>query len=181
MSNLTTDQFGERLSILLKTHKMNQSEFSKKVHVSQSFVSSLIKGTKKPGMEFITRVKEHFNISVDWLLYGEGDKSGKSLIQIELLKAIGLRIELAKAALSGDEQAKLKILSIYPQLEENITGDFNFTYVIDNTQLIKDFSLLSQLYNELVDEELDNELYEKILVNVIKILSEKASDPLLST
>jgi len=109
----TLDGFAARLSSLIAKVGLNQSEFARRIGVSAGFVSDAVRGTKKPGAEFLHSVRTIFGASVDWLLTGEGTANGGSGIDLELLRTIRLQIAVAKlAVIEGDPTARALLLLI---------------------------------------------------------------------
>lgn len=78
---------------------LNQSEFARQLGVSAGFVSDVVRGQKKPGAEFLYAVRATFGISVDWLLTGEGNITGNSGIDLDLLRTVRLQIAVARSAI----------------------------------------------------------------------------------
>lgn len=78
---------------------LNQSEFARQLGVSAGFVSDVVRGQKKPGAEFLYAVRSTFGISVDWLLTGEGNITGNSGIDLDLLRTVRLQIAVARSAI----------------------------------------------------------------------------------
>ncbi len=63
--------FEERVSNLRKSLKLNQSKFAKEINISQGALSQIEGGRIKLSLETLFRICDKFNISADWLLYGE--------------------------------------------------------------------------------------------------------------
>ena len=61
----------ERLSSYLKTKKISQSEFGRTIGVSSAYVSSIRKSIDKDKLRLIQEA--YPDLSIDWLLYGEGE------------------------------------------------------------------------------------------------------------
>lgn len=92
---------------------LNQSEFSRTLGVSAGFVSDVVRGQKKPGAEFLYAVRTTFGISVDWLLTGEGNLTGNSGIDLDLLRTVRLQIAVARSAIiDANPTAKALLLLI---------------------------------------------------------------------
>jgi len=73
---------GNRLKDARSQLKMIQKDFAEKLGVSASFLSELEKGKTTPGIFVLIRLSQVFNISMDYLICGEGkplkQKPGKS-------------------------------------------------------------------------------------------------------
>ena len=63
----------ERVYELRKKLKLNQSNFAKLISISQGALSQIESEKIKLSMETLYRICDHFNISADWMMYGERD------------------------------------------------------------------------------------------------------------
>jgi transcriptional regulator with XRE-family HTH domain len=50
---------------------MTQEEFAKRLGVSQSQLSKYERGVAAPAADVLIRIKEQFQVGIDWLLTGE--------------------------------------------------------------------------------------------------------------
>jgi len=107
------DTFKLRLAHLLKAKGLTQGEFAKGIDASPTFISNMIRGTKKPGIEFLVRIATQYQVSLDWLVMGKGNMDGSSNIDtpqtldIEFFRTVYLRGELASNAADGNVEAKI--------------------------------------------------------------------------
>lgn len=58
----------DKIKLLRKNQKMNQTEFSKIIGITQSTLSSYEKGTATPSLDVLIAISSNFHVSVDWLL-----------------------------------------------------------------------------------------------------------------
>lgn len=65
---------GERIREIRKDNRINQTEFAKRMLVSASYISKVEAGKEKPSDIFLKLMALEFNISLDWLLNGNGSK-----------------------------------------------------------------------------------------------------------
>ena len=65
--------WGRRLQKIQTANKMTDEEFSKILDISQSRLCDLCLHSKFPRAEELYKLKEHFDLSVDWLLFDEGE------------------------------------------------------------------------------------------------------------
>jgi transcriptional regulator with XRE-family HTH domain len=54
----------------LRGFDMTQTEFARRIHVAQSYLSALERGEKEPGAAVLLAISREFGKSVDWLLTG---------------------------------------------------------------------------------------------------------------
>ena len=103
------DTFELRLAHLLTVRGLTQGEFAKGLDASPTFISNMIRGSKKPGTEFLTRLASQYQVSLDWLLMGRGQMDGSSSIDGEWFRVVTLRVELARLASEGNEEASILV------------------------------------------------------------------------
>lgn len=66
-----TAGLGERLLQFRKSFGYSQKEMAEKTHIGRSYIAHVENGTI-PSSEFIIKLLNTFNISIDWLLTGKG-------------------------------------------------------------------------------------------------------------
>lgn len=64
---------GERIKILRKKINLNQSEFGKKLGITESAVCSYENNRRIPSEQVIVSICREFNVDRDWLVDGEGN------------------------------------------------------------------------------------------------------------
>ncbi len=52
---------------------MSQNDFSKSIGYSRGYIADIEKGRTKPSRNLLEKIQEKYNISIDWLLFNEGD------------------------------------------------------------------------------------------------------------
>jgi transcriptional regulator with XRE-family HTH domain len=180
ISDFKTDEFGTRLLWLIKSNDLTQSAFANKLSASPSFVSDLIRGIKNPGTEILIRIKKNFNVSIDWLLFGDEDNFSSNKMNIELFKTIALRVDLVKAALSGNDQAKDTLNNMCPSVAPYLNKNLGLNYLLDGAQIDKDINIISKLYIMYTNEPINESLYTKIIESAVLNIIENPVDPLLN-
>ncbi|MFA6759181.1 MAG: XRE family transcriptional regulator [Bacteroidales bacterium] len=67
-------EVGERLLELMKVLKLNKTQFSHELNVTAGNLSDWINPNKKskPSMDALTKLKNVFNVNINWFLSGEG-------------------------------------------------------------------------------------------------------------
>lgn len=90
--------FGQRVGEVVRSVGLTQAQFAARLNTSTSFVSDVIRGLKRPGWEFLAKLKEELDVSIDWLIDGTGAMHGEAPIRPRLFRAIALEVALAYAA-----------------------------------------------------------------------------------
>lgn len=61
-----------RIKELRREKKLSQVQFSKLIKVSQASVSQYENGSRSPDSAFLSKICEHLNVNLNWLLTGSG-------------------------------------------------------------------------------------------------------------
>lgn len=61
----------DRLNLLQENSGMNQKDLAKAIGLSLSIFTIWNKGNAKPGLKQLVKVAQYFNVSLDWLVFGE--------------------------------------------------------------------------------------------------------------
>jgi transcriptional regulator with XRE-family HTH domain len=72
-SRLDLRAIGRRIREL-RGFDMTQTEFARRIGVTQSYLSALERGEKEPGSAVLLAISQEFGKSVDWLLTGQTQK-----------------------------------------------------------------------------------------------------------
>lgn len=143
------DSLCSRLAQVIQQSGLNQSEFSRELGVSPGFVSDVVRGQKKPGAEFLHSLKTIFDVSIDWLLTGEGTMNGERGIDLELFRSIRLQIALARSAIidANPTATALLLLLRNEQLEDIVADPVLKAFLDDINPDDSEISLATELYN----------------------------------
>lgn len=103
----------ERVYELRKKLKLNQSNFAKLISISQGALSQIESEKIKLSMETLYRICDHFNISADWMMYGERD--------------MYRNVHIPKAVASSPESSKylLNIIFVDTAAHADYLNNFN--------------------------------------------------------
>lgn len=63
---------GERLKLIGKTLKLQKQEMAKQAGIHRSFFYTVSTGKQSISFDFLEKICITYNISADWLLFGEG-------------------------------------------------------------------------------------------------------------
>lgn len=70
---INSDQFAERLKVIMDYYQLTASQFADKIDVQKSSISHLLSGRNKPSLEFVMKVTKSFEeVELYWLLNGKG-------------------------------------------------------------------------------------------------------------
>ncbi|WP_436860425.1 helix-turn-helix domain-containing protein [Staphylococcus caeli] len=72
------EEIAKRIKILRITHGETMAQFGKRFDTSDSIVSRWEKGVSIPNAKRLKEISVDFEINMNWLLYGEGEKHGRS-------------------------------------------------------------------------------------------------------
>ena len=89
--------FSRRLRETMAELRVSQAELSERLSASPSFISSVLRGLKLPGSEFLLSIRQALGVSVDWLLIGEGERFGNP-IDAGVLQSLALQVEVIRRA-----------------------------------------------------------------------------------
>lgn len=98
----------ERLKILEETLNLTKTEISKKSGMSRSFYSNIATGSQTPSFDFLQKICSTFDVSMDWLIYGEGQMFRENNEFISKLEQY--YILMVKKILSKPQEERMKIL-----------------------------------------------------------------------
>lgn len=70
---VNSQEFSERLQLIMQKHELNASSFAEKIGVGRSSMSHILSGRNKPSLDFVLAVLKTFNdVDLYWLLNGRG-------------------------------------------------------------------------------------------------------------
>ena len=97
--------FADRVALVVKESKLNQTEFANKISISQQYLSQICNGKKNPSDRTISDICRIFDIQEDWLRYGlEPMRAAKSREE-EIAELVG-------SALSGSSDFKKAVIKM---------------------------------------------------------------------
>lgn len=95
--NITT--FYRRFNMLQKENDLNDYQFSKEIGISENRIEKLGIGKTSPTIDELVAIKAHFDVSIDWLLFGDtpcqqsqDNNTTLSLEEINVLKKMAQKL-----------------------------------------------------------------------------------------
>ncbi|WP_321310545.1 helix-turn-helix transcriptional regulator [Marinifilum fragile] len=76
----------ERVKKVRSENKVSQIEFANTLGVSASYIAGLEMGRNSLNQKFLQAIKEKYNVSIDWLMFGE--ESASNTLDIDILKIV---------------------------------------------------------------------------------------------
>lgn len=141
--------FSTRLLSVVAFSGMNQGSFAKMIDVSPGFLSDVLRGLKKPGTDFFIKLKNNIDVSLDWLISGQGVMTGHKAIDHRLMSAIELQVAVVKAAIIDNNNEAKDLLSSLRR-DNFQTSDLEGNYDALLNALVpsnSDLQLFVDLYN----------------------------------
>jgi len=124
-----TEKIGERLKIFRKKRGLKLADLANALGLSIGYLSEVENNKTGIGQKILIRLRELYNLNVNWLLTGEGEMFEKkpeitSQLNIELIKNVIIEVEKLfqknNLSLSPNKKAEL-IIFLYEELLENKT------------------------------------------------------------
>ncbi len=96
--------FQETLSALRRERKLSQRQVSADLGISQALLSHYENGAREPGLDFVRRACDYYEVTADYLLCRSDEPRGRDLSALKtILRQIGSMTEQAETALEGTE------------------------------------------------------------------------------
>lgn len=100
-----------RISLVLKTKNITPAELADEIGVQRSSISHILNGRNKPSLDFIQKLlKKHSDISMSWLLFGEGPMFNSGTI-----------VSAPVQQISQDVQKKPSLLNLFDESDQEET------------------------------------------------------------
>lgn len=101
MQTLDLKAIGARIKTLRKELELKQDEFGEEVGVNMKTISLIENGHRKPSQEVLSVIQTKYNVNLDWISSGKGDKTSNKKINNKspenvYAKVISIEIELAQ-------------------------------------------------------------------------------------
>jgi transcriptional regulator with XRE-family HTH domain len=163
---------GSRLDQLISDLNMNQGAFAKKLECSPAFISEVLRDLKKPGTDFLIRISTTFNVSLDWLILGVEPRflyeSKLAEIDLEKIKFIALRVELAELASKGSDEAKKVLYELRDDIPNSKDCLQREQLKVQLKERLERLKFVVKMYNQITEFKQLNELSRYICLESIK-------------
>jgi len=80
----------DRLKEIRNSLKLSQREFSKRIFISQTLYSDIENGNVTPKERFLRLISSQFNVNLDWIKTGKGEKFSPSPPDLRLESLIDI-------------------------------------------------------------------------------------------
>lgn len=139
--------FGTRFGELIRVTGLSQADFAGRLDASPTFISDLVREQKRPGAEFLLRMKQSFGVSIDWLLDGSGTMLGERPVSVDAFKLVAAEVALARAAKIDDKPEAARLLHDLMSSSPAIAVDELTTALQPYLTLGEEIVFASILYN----------------------------------
>lgn len=158
----------------------NQTEFANQVGISDSYLSQIIQGKKKPGKDLILHLSLHYGEYFDWVVHGQAGMEGLGQIMpfispnIDVDKKNFTEIKNIKSEYNLHKKANISFLEFSKKIDPIIKKAYNIlkSDTIYSEALISNINAFYQaLISDLLADKTRNTLEERIK-NLEKRLNE---------
>ena len=81
--------FGKRLQALRKSRKMSQVQMAMSLNISTQYLSNIENGQRRPSIELLVHMANHFQVSLDYLILGiENQRDYMNQLDAELAQGL---------------------------------------------------------------------------------------------
>ena len=129
MSRDEIKAIGKRIKEARNSLRYSQREMAKVIGISNSYLSAIEIGSKKPGAEIILKLADKFKINTEFLYHGTGDMFSNA-VRTPALKEFNLEDDL-------DSTDKLLWLMENSQVFKNSVMGYAQKYFLENEEIIK--------------------------------------------
>lgn len=178
-SGKALDDFHERLIQLIAVLNISQNEFARRIGSTSAFISNLTTGKSKPGLEFLQKIAETFEVSLDWLVLGKGTTYGDQYIDPEWFHTVLLRVVLAEQAAHSDQEALALVAELLGETQVSKNNSPARQQLLNLLAASTEHSLLlSTLYNRYLPMTDATLRSKEVLRAAMQQLLPNSSDPL---
>ena len=99
-------KFSEKLRLLIDEFDITQKQFANDLNIAPSTIGGYVQGVSEPDFETLKRIALYFNVSADYLL-GIQENKTNSLAEVELLRVFR-SIEQGKVFTKANNKLKAR-------------------------------------------------------------------------
>lgn len=109
----------DRIKKIMDRSNLTSSAFAESIGIQQSTLSHILSGRNNPSLDVVMKVHQAYNdISIHWLLYGEGDMLEKSTISTPYSGSL-FDVEPLNSPKGASDEEKRREMALAPP-EKNI-------------------------------------------------------------
>lgn len=83
-------EINDRIKFLIKFSDLNQNDLAKKMGTTPQYISSIIRGRDKVGLNFIKKLLDIFpEVNINWLLFGIGEQTVSNYEMKDSINLVG--------------------------------------------------------------------------------------------
>lgn len=107
---LNSQDFAQKLELILSYYQLTASSFADKIGVQRSSISHLLSGRNKPGLEFVIKIVENFpEVDLYWFLMDMGTFPKPEVLQPkEPIKQEAIKITAPEAIVPTQSHAPIQ-------------------------------------------------------------------------
>lgn len=159
------DLINQRIKRIRKENNLSQKDLANSLNVSTPYIAAIEQGKQMPNTQLIMSLKEKFNISSDWLLFG----IETSNYDTTFLEYVDYQISIFIDKLGGVYQRLIDI-----KLMLNHFGhESNKPYDSVLSPFINDFALIKNKYTYDRMGNLGEHLFKELLIDIDKSKNER--------
>jgi transcriptional regulator with XRE-family HTH domain len=102
--------FASRMKEVLKRSKLTQTEFAKRISISQQYLSMMCSGKNMPSDRTISDICREFGVDEIWLRTGEGEPFRQESRDEEIMR-------FASQTIQGSDEFKKALVSMLAKLD----------------------------------------------------------------
>jgi transcriptional regulator with XRE-family HTH domain len=170
-----------RFGQLLDALNISQNEFARQLGSTSAFVSNMARGKSKPGLDFLQKIAETFDVSLDWLVLGKGTRRGEPFLDPDGHHAVLLRVTLAQLVAAGDPEARSLANELLSSSNvDNSSSPARQALLDELTERTRHGPLLAMLYNQFLSVPDAEQRGKDVLRMALQQLQPSSKDPLAS-
>ncbi|HOG67207.1 MAG TPA: helix-turn-helix transcriptional regulator [Bacteroidales bacterium] len=122
------DKIQERISLLISTKGMTNTEFAEAIDVQPANISHVMSGRNRPSLDLVMKIITRFpEVRTDWLLFGQGAMNKDyTLFDIEEIPVVRGRDKQERTFEKGVDSDETREILTQKGIEEEALSSVNF-------------------------------------------------------